>query len=188
MLLYNFANKNRENGLLSDIVYASIIIACASFSQSVAGVGFVMVATPFLLAILDVKDTVLITFFLSVICQILIVCRHWRLIHPQMFLNFVLGSAVGAPPGLWLFSVASLSTLKFIIGISLFSIASFALYKLRGNWHMVESTASYRITPESPALWRARELWNGITDPKGRTQLFVGGMAGLFGPSIGVHL
>ena len=86
MLLFNFTDKNRENRLLSDIVYASIIIACASFSQSVAGVGFVMVATPFLLAILDVKDTALITFFLSVICQILIVCRHWRLIHPQMFL------------------------------------------------------------------------------------------------------
>jgi uncharacterized membrane protein YfcA len=145
-----------------------------------------MVATPFLLSILDVKDTVLITFSLSVICQILIVCRHWRLIHPQMFLNFVLGSAVGAPPGIWLFSIASFSTLKFIIGISLFSIASFALYKLRGNWHTIESTASYRITPESPASWQARELWNGLKDRKGRTQLFVGGMAGFFGPSIGM--
>jgi uncharacterized protein len=181
-----FADENPENGILNDIVYASIIIACASFSQAVAGVGFVMVATPFLLAILNVKDTVLITFFLSVICQILIVCRHWRHIHPQMFLNFVVGSVVGAPLGLWLFSVASLSTLKFIIGITLLSIASFALLNLWKNWHTIENTASYRITPESPAVWSARELWNGMTDRKGKTQLFVGSMAGFFGPSIGM--
>jgi uncharacterized membrane protein YfcA len=152
----------------------------------VAGVGFVMVATPFLLSILDVKDTVLITFFLSVICQILIVYRHWRLIHPQMFLNLVFGSLIGAPFGLWLFSVASLSILKFIIGITLLSIASFALYKLRGAWHTIDSTTSYKITPESPALWRTHEMWRGITDRKGKMQLFVGGMAGFFGPSIGM--
>ena len=171
---------------MSDIVYASIIIAGASFSQSVAGVGFVMVATPFLLAIFNVKDTVLITFSLSVICQILIVCRHWRRVHPQMFVNFVLGSAVGAPPGIWLFSVASLSTLKFIIGVSLLSIASFSLYNLKGKWHKIESTASYRITAEAPACWRAGELWNGLKGREGRLQLFVGGLAGFFGPSIGM--
>lgn len=145
-----------------------------------------MVATPFLLTILDVKDTVLITFFLAVICQILIVCRHWRLINPQMFMNFVLGSAVGAPIGLWFFSVTSISTLKFIIGLSLLAIASFALYKLKETWHTMESTASYRITNESPVLWSARDLWNGIKDRKGRNQLFVGGLAGFFGPSIGM--
>ncbi len=171
---------------MSDIVYASIIIAIASFSQSIAGVGFVMVATPFLLAILDVKDTVLITFALSVICQILIVCRHWRMVHPQMFLNFVLGSMFGAFPGLWLFSVASLSTLKFIIGLTLLSISSFTLYKLKSTWNMIENTTSYRRTPESPFVWNIRALRRGITDLQGQAQLFVGCAAGFFGPSIGM--
>ena len=171
---------------MSNIAYASIVIASASFSQSVAGVGFNIVSTPFLLAILNVKDTILLIFFLSIICQILIVFRHWRLIQPQMFLNFVLGSMCGAFPGLWLFLTASFSTIKFIIGISLFSIAAFTLFQLRRNWHTIERTTSYRITPEAPAVWNARVLWDGIADRRGRTQLFVGGMAGFFGASIGM--
>jgi uncharacterized membrane protein YfcA len=85
--------SSRWGALVSDILYASIVIACASFSQSVAGVGFVMVATPFLLPIMNVKDTVLITFSMAVISQIIIVYKHWRVIHPRMFLNFVIGIA-----------------------------------------------------------------------------------------------
>lgn len=171
---------------MNDLVYASIVIACASFSQSVAGIGFVMVATPFLLPIMNVKDTVLITFSMAVISQIIIVHKHWRAIHPQMFLNFVLGSALGAPIGLWLFSVASFAALKLIVGLALFSISSFSLYKIYGNWHIMDSTASYRITPEAPAIWHARELMKCLSDRAGRLQLFVGSIAGFFGPSIGM--
>ena len=171
---------------MNDIMYASLVIASASFSQAVSGVGFVMVATPFLLAIMDVKDTVLMTFSLSVICQVLIVYRHWRVVHPQMFLNFVIGSMVGAVPGLWLFSAGSLPTLKFIIGITLLSISTFTLYKMKAAWHLIETTVSYRITRESPAVWNVRALRQGITHRETPAQLFVGGMAGLFGASIGM--
>jgi len=171
---------------MNDVIYASIVIACASFSQSVAGVGFVMVATPFLLSILNVKDTVLITFSMSVISQIIIVSKHWRVIHPRMFLNFVLGSALGAPFGLYLFSVASLWTLKLIVGIALFAISSFSLYKIKQNWHSIDSTASCQITPEAPAVWSKRELLEGLKDQVGRMQLFIGTIAGFFGPSIGM--
>src|SRR5437763_1717947 len=107
---------------MNNIVYASIVIACASFSQSVSGVGFVMVATPFLLPIMNVKDTVIVGCSMAIISQIFIVYKNWRTIHPKMFLNFVLGSAVGAPIGVWFFSAASLSVLKLILGIVLFSI------------------------------------------------------------------
>ena len=145
-----------------------------------------MVATPFLLAILEVKDTVLITFFLSLICQIIIILRHWHKVHPQMFLNFVIGSALGAPFGLWLFSVASLFTLKLIVGISLLSISSFSLYKIRENWKLMDSTATFRITKESPATWSISELRQGFSGRAGAMQLFVGSVAGFFGPSIGM--
>lgn len=171
---------------MDDLVYASIVIACASFSQSVAGVGFVMVATPFLLPIMNVKDTVLITFSMAVISQIIIVYKHWRVIHPRMFFNFVLGSALGAPFGLYLFSVASLWTLKLIVGIALFGISSFSLYKIYQNWRMIDSTASYQITPEAPAVWSAHDLLQGMKDRAGRMQLFIGSIAGFFGPSIGM--
>lgn len=171
---------------MSDILYASIVIACASFSQSVAGVGFVMVATPFLLPIMNVKDTVLITFSMAVISQIIIIYKHWRFIHPRMFLNFVLGSLLGAPIGLWLFSVASLATLTLIVGIALFSISSFSLYKIYKNWHVIDSTASYQMNPETPARWCVKDLLQGIAERSGKLQLFVGSIAGFFGPSIGM--
>lgn len=171
---------------LNDLVYASIVIACASFSQSVAGVGFVMVATPFLLPIMNVKDTVLITFSMAVISQIIIVYKHWRAIHPQMFFNFVLGSAIGAPFGLYFFSVASLWTLKLIVGIALLAISSFSLYKIYQNWRFIDSTIAFQITSDTPAIWNVQNILNGLKNSTGKTQLLIGSIAGFFGPSIGM--
>jgi uncharacterized membrane protein YfcA len=177
----HFTPSVRWGALVSDILYASIVIACASFSQSVAGVGFVMVATPFLLPIMNVKDTVLITFSMAVISQVIIVYKHWRVIHPRMFLNFVLGSALGAPLGLWLFSVASFATLKLIVGMALFSISSYSLYNVYRNWHIMDTTAAYQISPEVPLFWSMTELSQCISDRAGKLQLLVGsiGMPGI---------
>jgi uncharacterized protein len=171
---------------VSDIIYASIVIAFASFSQSVSGVGFVMVATPFLLPIMNVKDTVLVTFSMSIIGQIIIIYKHWSVIHPSMFLNFVLGSVLGAPLGLWLFSVASFATLKLIVGVALFSISSYSLYKIYKNWHIIDSTAAYRLSHQASPFWNMNELLQCISDRAGKLQLFVGSIAGFFGPSIGM--
>ena len=171
---------------VSDLVYASIVIACASFSQSVSGVGFVMVATPFLLAIMNVKDTVVVTCSMAVISQVIIIYKHWRAIHPRMFLNFVLGSAVGAPIGIWFFSITSLATLKLIVGVVLFCISSFALHKIYKTWQIMDSTTAYKISPETPLLWNLKELLQCISDRAGKVQLFVGSIAGFFGASIGM--
>ena len=171
---------------MSDIIYASIVIAFASFSQSVAGVGFVMIATPFLLSIMNVKDTVLITLSVSLISQIIIVYKNWRVIHPQMFLNFVLGSAIGAPIGLWLFSAANFGTLKLILGISLLSISSFSIYNIYRKWHVMDSSTTYQISPGDPLLWNMNELLRCVSHRTGKLQLFVGSIAGFFGPSIGM--
>jgi uncharacterized membrane protein YfcA len=171
---------------VNNIIYASIVIACASFSQSVSGVGFVMVATPFLLPIMNVKDTVVLGCSMSIISQIIIVYKNWRTIHPKMFLNFVLGSAVGAPIGVWFFSATSLSVLKLIVGIVLFSISSFSLRKIYKTWHVMDSTTAYQISPESPPIWNMKELLRCISDRAGKVQLFVGSIAGFFGASIGM--
>lgn len=171
---------------MSDLFYASIVIACASFSQSIAGVGFVMVAAPFLLDILNVKDTVLITFAMALISQIFIVRKHWRLIHPQMFANFVLGSALGAPVGLWYFSVSSLDMLKLTIGIAMFFISVFSIFRIWKNWHVINSTASYRAGSDRAVRWSLKALLRGVVERGGRKQFMVGSIAGFFGPSIGM--
>jgi len=128
---------------MTDIFYASIVIICASFSQSITGVGFVMLATPFLLEILNVRDTVITTFTLAVISQLLIVSKHWRSIHPQMFVNFVLGSAFGAPLGLWFFSIASHAALKLTIGLAMFLISLFSIWNVRKQWRVMDTIVSY---------------------------------------------
>lgn len=169
---------------MSDIVYASIVIAFATFSQSVSGVGFVMVATPFLLAIMNVKDTVVIGFSMALLSQLVIVYKTWRVIHPQMFFNFVLGSAVGAPIGLWFFSVTSFALLKLVVGIALFSISAFSLYKIYNSWAVLDSTTTYQISPGAPPRWAMKELLTW--DRAGRVQLMIGSVAGFFGASIGM--
>jgi uncharacterized protein len=171
---------------MNDYLYACIVIACASFSQSIAGVGFVMVAAPFLIAVFEVKDTVLITFALAVISQIFIVCKHWRLIHPQMFMILVLGSALGAPLGLWCFSVASLESLKLTIGISMLFISICSICKIWEKWHVINSKVSYQPGADIYRGCSLKELMQGGGDGRGTKQLLVGAAAGFFGPSIGM--
>jgi len=169
---------------VSDIIYASIVIGCASFAQSISGVGFVMVATPFLMAIMNVKDTVIIGFSMSLICQVVIVYKTWRTVHPRMFFNFVLGSALGAPIGLWFFSSTSVALLKLTVAITLLSISCFSLYKIYDNWHIIDSTTTYQLSSGVPPLWNMMELLR--CDNARRIQLLIGSIAGFFGSSIGM--
>ena len=169
---------------MNDIIYASIVIASASFAQSVSGVGFVMIATPFLLAIMDVKDTVIIGFSMGLISQVVIVYKTWRIVHPRMFFNFVIGSALGAPIGLWFFSSTSFALLKLIVAITLLSISSFSLYKIYDNWHIIDSTTTYQPSSEIPHSWNIKELFKWNNDR--RSQLVIGSIAGFFGSSIGM--
>jgi uncharacterized membrane protein YfcA len=153
--------------------------------QSVSGVGFAMVATPFLLTIMNVKDAVLIGFSMAWLSQIVIVYRHRSAIHPQMCFNFVFGSAVGAPFGLWIFSASSFDSLKLIVCVALFSIALYSLCTICRNWRTIDRTVSYRLLQqEASTLWDIKEFlrWGR----SGRVQLIVGSIAGFFGASIGM--
>lgn len=171
---------------MSELIYASAVIAAASFAQSVSGVGFVMVATPFLLSILNVKDAVVISCSMAVISQVIVICRHWRKVHPQMFLNFVLGSAAGAPVGIWFFSSTSLTSLKSIVGVVLVGISAFSLQRIFKSWRVMDSTTSYQLSPESPSLWSLKELTRCCAGRTGKMQLAIGCVAGFFGASIGM--
>jgi uncharacterized membrane protein YfcA len=171
---------------MTDIVYASIVITCASFSQSITGIGFVMLATPFLLEILNVRDTVIITFALAVISQLMIISKHWRSVHPQMFVNFVLGSAFGAPFGLWFFSIASHAALKLTIGLVLFLISLFSIWNVRRQWRVMDTIVSYQYSSKTPPIWCVSELLRGVGEGDSKIQLLAGIIAGFFGPSIGM--
>lgn len=171
---------------MNDLVYASVVIAGASFSQSVSGVGFVMIATPFLLSIMNVKDTVIVSCSMAIISQVITICSHWRKVHPQMFLNFVLGSCLGAPIGIWFFSVTSLATLKSIVGIVLFCISGFSLHKIYKTWRVMDSTTAYQLSPDAPPRWSLKELVRCFSGRAGKVQLVIGTVAGFFGASIGM--
>jgi uncharacterized membrane protein YfcA len=171
---------------VSDLVYASIVIAAASFAQSVSGVGFVMVATPFLLSIMNVKDTVVISCSMSIISQVITICGHWRKVHPQMFLNFVLGSCIGAPIGIWFFSATSLATLKSTVGVVLVGISAFSLLRIYKTWRVMDTTTAYQLSAESPPRWSPRDLVRCGAGRAGKVQLVIGSVAGFFGASIGM--
>jgi uncharacterized membrane protein YfcA len=98
----------------------------------------------------------------------------------------VLGSALGAPVGLWLFSVASFATLKLILGVSLFSISSFSVYKIFKTWRVMDGSTTFQISAEAPLPWNWKELSQCASHRAGKVQLFIGSIAGFFGPSIGM--
>jgi uncharacterized membrane protein YfcA len=171
---------------LNELIYASAVIAAASFAQSVSGVGFVMVATPFLLSIMNVKDAVVVGCSMAIISQLLVIFSHWRKVHPQMFLNFVLGSAAGAPVGIWFFSATSLTSLKSIVGVVLVGISAFSLQRIYKTWRVMDTTTAYRLSAESPPRWSPGELARCCAGRAGKVQMAIGVVAGFFGASIGM--
>jgi uncharacterized membrane protein YfcA len=171
---------------LNELIYASAVIAAASFAQSVSGVGFVMVATPFLLSIMNVKDAVVVSCSMAIVSQLLVIFNHWRKVHPQMFLNFVLGSAAGAPVGIWFFSATSLTSLKSIVGVVLVGISAFSLQRIYKTWGVMDTTTAYRLSAESPPRWSPGELARCCAGRAGTVQMAIGVVAGFFGASIGM--
>lgn len=104
-------------------VFAAVFFA--ALIQSTTGIGFGLIATPFLLITLTGSSAVQITIILSLVMSVLLSVRSYQDCNRTVLATLMVGGAVGLPIGLAAFRSVDPETLKVLAGaaVLLFAIS-----------------------------------------------------------------
>jgi uncharacterized membrane protein YfcA len=103
---------------LAIIAFVIAVLLVAAAAQTVAGFGMALIAVPFLVTVLDVKDAVVIVAIASMLNTALVARAIWRHI-PRPTVGWMLtGSFVGMPFGLLFLLFAPEDVLRLAVGVA----------------------------------------------------------------------
>lgn len=109
----------------------AIIVFIASTLQSAIGFGFAIMATPFLLMVIDSRDVIQISNFLSLCNAVVLMPKIKKDINHALLKKFILGSILGVPLGLLFYMYVSLEFMKITISVIILILAFSQLVKYR---------------------------------------------------------
>ncbi len=98
------------------VVLASAVFG-ASLFQAATGMGYGLLAGPALLILLGSADALQVSIVHNLIIAVLLLTRVWRSADHRMIRSLLIGSAMGLPVGFFIFTVTSVSLLKFFAAI-----------------------------------------------------------------------
>lgn len=104
---------------LQYIFSVSAVIFAASVVQAVTGFGFALVAAPFLTFIMGPKETVIFLLFSGMFMKSVMLYKTWQHGRSNQVIILFLGSLLGALPGGYFLKIASVETIKVLIGVVL---------------------------------------------------------------------
>lgn len=113
---------------MSEWIIVNIIVLIAAALQAITGSGFAIMATPFLLVVMESRECIQISIFLSFLIAIIMTPRIRQHVDWLLFRRIAAGSAVGAPIGLWLFIALPLATIKMVVAIVVLIVSAFTLW------------------------------------------------------------
>ncbi|MGG3449351.1 sulfite exporter TauE/SafE family protein [Domibacillus aminovorans] len=102
----------------TELIFISIILV-ASILQSSTGLGFSIMATPFLLMLFLPQEAIQINIILSLIISISLILKIRKDIDFKLVKRFTLGSIVGVPFGVLIFINININALKLGVSILL---------------------------------------------------------------------
>ena len=105
-----------------------MIIFAASLIQAVTGFGFALVAAPFLTFVMGPKDAVIFLLFSGMFMKSIMLVKTWKAGNLGQVIPLFVGSLLGALPGAYFLKIASVNSVKIVIGLSLL-LATAALIK-----------------------------------------------------------
>ncbi len=112
-----------------DIMLFAVIIFVASILQTSTGFGFSILATPFLLLLFQPNEAIQINLILSLVISAALIARIRKDIDYGILKRLVMGSAVGLPLGIVIFSFIDIRYLK--LGVSLIILALTVMLMLK---------------------------------------------------------
>ncbi len=105
---------------------ASVVIGVAllaSLAQGVTAFGFALISVPFLVLVLDVKDTVVVVSLLALASEILLAFRVWSDVHWRTVGTLMVGSWLGMPLGLLVLLRVPEDGLRLVVGLAAVTMA-----------------------------------------------------------------
>ena len=100
------------------LAFVIAVLLVAAAAQTVAGFGMALVAVPFLVTVLDVKDAVVIVAIASMLNTALVARSVWRHIPTSTVTTLLLGSFAGMPFGLLFLLFMPQDALRLTVGIA----------------------------------------------------------------------
>ncbi len=116
---------------LAAVAFVIAVVLIASTAQTVAGFGFALIAVPFLVIVLDVKDAVVLVGILGLLNSTLVARAVWRHVRVRSVGTMLLGSFVGMPAGLLVLLFAPEDALRLAVGVSSITMAAAITLGLR---------------------------------------------------------
>lgn len=107
------------------------VVLIASTAQTVAGFGFALIAVPFLVIVLDVKDVVVLVGILGLLNSTLVARAVWRRVRVRSVGTMLLGSFTGMPVGLLVLLLAPEDALRLAVGVASIVMAAAIAFGLR---------------------------------------------------------
>ncbi len=93
------------------------VAALASFAQGITGFGFALIAVPFLVLVVDVREAVVMSTLLGLVNVALLAMRLWRATPWKTVAWLLLGSFAGMPLGLAVLIFTPEDGLRLTVGV-----------------------------------------------------------------------
>ncbi len=111
------------------VAFVVVVILVAATAQAVAGFGFALIAVPLLVAVLDVRDAVVVTTLLGVVNSGILAITARRHVPWATVLPMIAGALAGMPVGLVVLLLAPADAIRLLVGVA---TTVMALALLRG--------------------------------------------------------
>ncbi|PAV31486.1 hypothetical protein CIL05_02190 [Virgibacillus profundi] len=116
---------------MDSFILFSCIILLASILQTSTGFGFSIMATPFLLIMFEPREAIQINLILSLVisCALIMKIRHD--VDKGIMKKFIIGSIVGLPVGITVFSLIDTTFLKLGVSILILVLTTLLILNFR---------------------------------------------------------
>ena len=114
-----------------ELIAGAVIVVLAAAIHACTGFGFSLLATPFLLLVFPPAQAIQINIALSILISVLLLPKLLADIDRTLLRRLVLGSCVGAPPGILVYLHADPDQLRLGVGVLLLLFTALVLSRVR---------------------------------------------------------
>ncbi|GAB6927854.1 sulfite exporter TauE/SafE family protein [Paenibacillus sp. JCM 10914] len=114
-----------------DFLLFAIIIFVASILQTSTGFGFSILATPFLLLLFQPAEAIQINLILSLVISAALIAKIRKDVDFGMLKRLIIGSVVGLPIGIIIFSVIQIHQLKLGVSLIILALTALLMFQFR---------------------------------------------------------
>ncbi len=100
-----------------EIVIGLLIVIFASFTMSLTGFGFALIATPLLLLLMHTKSVIFVNLLLSMFLSVFILWQSRSYIELKRIVPFAVGGILGLPLGAYILLQITIPSLQLLVGV-----------------------------------------------------------------------